>query len=150
MEFAASQRFSSAGRFDDESATPPAAGASAEQSASSQQAADAAQHISGRCLRAGILQQSPAMVNQIRESSSDGGLEPKRSNVNIDGASPVASAPQGVGSATEVSSMPVVDHFMGIYLRLRGGMGDELAAEDAPSTQSCEEDEMRSAEHGAT
>ena len=44
---AASQRFSSAGRFDDENATPPAAGASAEQFASSQQAADAAQHISG-------------------------------------------------------------------------------------------------------
>ena len=56
------------------------------------------------------------MLNQIRESSSDGGLEPKRSDVNIDGASPVASAPQGVRSPTEVGSSSVVDHFKGIIL----------------------------------
>ena len=53
-------------------------------------------------------------------------------------------------STTQVGSLPVVDHFKDICLRLRGSMGDELAAEDAPSTQSCEEDEMRRAEHGAT
>ena len=39
----------------------------------------------------------------------------------------------------------VVDHFKGIFLRLRGGMGDELAAED-----DIEEDKMRRAEYGAT
>ena len=78
-----------------------------------------------------MLQQSPAMVNQLRESSGVGELEPTSVNVNIDGASPrVASAPQGVRmgvrSPTEVGSLPVVDHFKGIYLRLRGGMGAGL------------------------
>ena len=101
-------------------------------------------------LGAGLFQKSPAMVNQIREGSIDGELEPTRSDVNIDGASPVVSARQGVRSPTEVGSLRVVDHFKGICPRLRGSMGDELATEDAPPTQSCEEDEMRRAEHGAT
>ena len=54
------------------------------------------------------------MVNQVRESSSGGVLEPKTSDAIIDGASAVESAPQGVGSPTEVGSLPVVDNFMGI------------------------------------
>ena len=58
----------------------------------------------GRCLRAGLLEHSPAMVNQILECSSDGGLEPTRSDVNSDGASGFARRKRAAGRAQHDSS----------------------------------------------